>query len=136
MNFLLDNNLPPSLASALHELSIAEPGVERVVHLVDLFPPATPDLTWITGLGEHGDDWYVVSLDKFRKSKGAEREALRRAGHTTYVLDKSWGGFQYWAKVVQLVQWWPRILEHARLTHGGVHRVQWKFSPSKRFDSI
>ena len=136
MNFLLDNNLPPPLARALQELSLAEPGVERVAHLTELFPPATQDLTWIPGLSRFGADWYVVTLDKFRKSKGAEREALRRAGHTTYVLDKSWGKFRYWAKAIQLVQWWPRILEHARLTHGGVHRVQWKFSPSRKFDSI
>jgi hypothetical protein len=136
VNFLLDNNLPPSLACALSELCVAEPGVDRVVHLADLFPPATDDLVWIPGLTRHGADWYVISLDKLRKSKGAEREALRRAGHTTYVLDPSWGTQQYWAKAVQLVQWWPRILDHTRLTKGGVHRVRWKFSPSKKFDSI
>ena len=136
MNFLLDNNLPAALAAALGALSIAEPGVKRVVHLSDLFPPATDDLVWIPGLHQHGEDWYVVSQDKFRKSKGTEREALRRAGHTTYVLDKSWTSFPYWSKAVQLVRWWPRLLEHAGLTHGGVHRVPWTYSPTKKFDSL
>lgn len=136
MNFLLDNNLPASLATALAALSVAEPGVQAIVHLSDLFPPPTDDLVWIPGLSQHGADWYVVSQDKFRKSKGAEREALRRAGHTTYVLDKSWVNFPYWSKAVQLVRWWPRLLEHARLTHGGVHRVPWTYSGTKRFDSL
>jgi PIN like domain len=70
VNFLLDNNLPASLATALGALSVAEPGVQSIVHLSDLFPPATDDLVWIPGLSQHGADWYVVSQDKFRKSKG------------------------------------------------------------------
>lgn len=136
MNFLLDNNLPASLAIALRALSIAEPGVQRIAHLSELFQPAADDLVWIPGLTQHGPDWYVISQDKFRKSKGAEREALRRAGHTTYVLDKSWATSAYWAKSVQLVRWWPRLLEHARLTNGGVHRVPWTYSATKKFDSL
>lgn len=136
MNFLLDNNLAPSLAPALWALSVAEPGVDCVKHLSEIFPPATDDLEWIPGLKRLGDDWYVISQDKFRKSRGSEREALRRAGHTTYVLDKLWASQPHWPKAVQLVRWWPRLLEHARLTNGGVHRVPWTYSPTKRFDSL
>lgn len=136
MNFLFDNNLPPALARALSALSSVEPDVARVVHLTELFPPATADEVWIPGLAAHGADWYIVSQDKFRKSRGSEREALRRAGHTTYVLDKSWMKFRYWDKAAQLLRWWPRLLEHARLTQGGVHRVQWHYSPTKKLDSL
>ena len=75
MNFLLDNNLPAQLAHSLAALSLAELGVESVVHLTDVFPPATEDLVWIPGLSAHGSDWYVISQDKFRKSRGAERYA-------------------------------------------------------------
>lgn len=136
MNFLLDNNLPAALAKALAALSIAEPDVERIVHLTELFAPATEDLVWIPGLSDHGADWYVITQDKFRKSKGAEREALKRYGHTTYVLDASWVNFPYWAKAVQLVRWWPRLLEHAHLTKGGVYRVRWTYSPTKKLDGL
>jgi hypothetical protein len=136
VNFLFDNNLPAPLARSLAALSIAEPDIERVAHITELFPPATVDLVWIPGLSAHGSDWYVISQDKFRKSKGAEREALRRAGHTTYVLDKSWSKQDFWSKAVQLTLWWPRIIKHAKLTRGGVHRVPWKFSPTKKFDSV
>ena len=64
-----------------------ENGVDEVIHLSDRFPRSTPDLEWIPALGQ---DWYIVSIDKFAKSRGQEREALRRAGHTVYVLDPQW----------------------------------------------
>jgi hypothetical protein len=136
VNFLFDANLPPAIAHAIAALSEAEEGVGRIVHLVDLFPPATDDLVWIPGLLAHGTDWYIVSQDKFRKSRGAEREALRRAGHGVYVLEPSWSSHPYWAKCSQLVQWWPRILQQARLTSGSVLRVPWRYSPTKKFLSI
>lgn len=136
MKFLLDNNLPASLAEALAALSTIEADVQRVAHLTEMFPPGTADPVWIPGLLEHGDDWYIVSQDKFRKSKGAEREALRRAGHTTYVLDASWVSHPFWVKAVNLVRWWPRLIEHARVANGGVHRVRWSYSPTRKLDSI
>jgi hypothetical protein len=70
VNFLLDNNLPAPLAAALAALSEAESNVESVVHLSELFPPATDDLVWIPGLTDAGSDWYVVSQDKFSQEQG------------------------------------------------------------------
>ncbi len=133
MNFLFDANLPPSLAHAIRELCRIEPDVATVAHLIDRFSPATPDLEWIPSLGT---GWYVVSQDKFIKSRGAEREALRRAGHTVYVLDPQWATHRFWRKAVQLVQWWPQVLDHARLTQGGVHRIPWRHSSGKKFMSL
>jgi hypothetical protein len=136
LNFLFDNNLPADLAYALADLSRSEPDVGKIAHLADLFAPATPDAEWIPGLSAHGADWYVVTQDKFRKSRGAEREALRRAGHTVYVLDPSWCSKSFWLKSAQLVLWWPLLLQHARLTSGGVHRVPWRHSTRGKFESI
>jgi hypothetical protein len=136
LNFLFDNNLPPALAHAMAALSDVEVGVESVVHLADLFSPATDDLVWIPGLHKHGADWYIVSIDKFKKRRGAEREALRRAGHSVYALAPGWSSQPYWAKAAQLVHWWPQVLSHARLTRGGVYGVPWRHSSSKKFDSV
>jgi len=133
VNFLFDNNLPPGLAHAIRELCAGEPGVNKVCHLTDLFAPSTPDLAWISGLGK---GWYVISLDKFTKSRGAEREALRRAGHTVYVLDSQWSSHSFWAKSAQLVLWWPQVLEHARLIEGGIHRIPWRHTSGKKFLSL
>jgi len=133
VNFLFDNNLPPDLAHAIRELCVGEQDVKEVCHLTDRFPPSTSDLKWIEGLGKN---WYVVSIDKFTKSRGAEREALRRAGHTVYVLDPQWSSHPFWSKSSRLVLWWPQVLEHARLIQGGIHRIPWRHTSGKRFVSL
>ncbi len=136
MNFLFDANLPPALALAISHLSSAEPGIGRVCHLTEIFKPATPDVEWIEGLTVHGKDWYIVSQDKFRKSRGAEREAVRRAGHGVYVLDPSWCSQPFWTKSANLVLWWPKVLQHAGLNKGGVHRIPWRYSATRKLESI
>lgn len=133
MKFLFDNNLSPHLAAGIARLSAVEPNVQEVVHLRDRFHPATQDVKWIEALASSGEQWVVISIDKFTKSKGAEREALRRAGLTVYVLDPQWGKHQYWKVAGRMVQWWPQIVQHASLTKGGVYRIQWRPSQGHRF---
>ncbi|MGQ3053497.1 MAG: hypothetical protein ACT6S0_17100 [Roseateles sp.] len=133
MKFLFDANLPPDLAHAIRELCLGEPAVEEVLHLTDKFRGNTPDLEWIPALGQ---GWYIVSIDKFAKSRGQEREALRRAGHAVYVMDPQWSKHPFWLKSARLVLWWPQVLEHARLTEGGGYRLPWKHSSSKKFLSL
>lgn len=133
MRFLFDANLPPDLAHAIRELCQAESGVDEVIHLTDKFPRRAPDLEWIPGLGQ---GWYIISIDKFNKSRGQEREALRRAGHTVYVLDRQWSDHPFWLKSARVVLWWPQVLEHARLTEGGCFRLPWKHASGKKFQSL
>ncbi len=104
--------------------------MQEVAHLTDKFRGNTPDLTRIPGLGA---GWYVISVDKFMKSRGQEREALRRAGHTVYVLDSQWASHSFWLKSARMILWWPQVLEHARFTQGGVYRVPWRHSSGKKF---
>lgn len=133
MRFLFDANLPPDLAHAIRELCQGEQHVLEVCHLTDKFKGNTPDLTWIPSLNSN---WYIVSIDKFNKSRGQEREALRRAGHTVYVLDPQWSSQPFWQKSARLVLWWPQVIEHAKLSQGGVHRIPWRHTSSKKFLSL
>ena len=133
MRFLFDANLPPDLAHAIGDLCRADPRVDEVVHLHDKFHRAAPDLEWIPALGQ---GWYIVSIDKFAKSRGQEREALRRARHAVYVLDPQWSKHTFWLKSARLVLWWPQVLEHAKLTDGGCFRVPWQHSSAKKFQSL
>lgn len=133
MKFLFDANLPPDLAHAVRELCKGELAVQDVAHLSDKFKGNTSDLTWIPGLGS---GWYIVSIDKFTKSRGQEREALRRAGHTVYILDPQWSSHSFWLKSARMILWWPQVLEHAKLTQGGIYRIPWRHTSGKKFVSV
>ena len=53
MKLMLDNNLPPALAHALHDLSHAYwDDTHQVVALRARFPAATPDADWIIALSQ------------------------------------------------------------------------------------
>jgi hypothetical protein len=123
---LIDTNLPPALARALNELSKRQEEVP-VVHLRDRFEQDTPDHQWITELGKEGD-WIVISKDRF--SKGSlEKEALRRAGLTVFMLERQWGKQKFWNISYNLVRWWPAIIDQSRLVSpGAVFSVPWQFS--------
>lgn len=114
MKFLFDNNLPPSLARGVAELSKVDLAVQEVVHLRSKFPDNSSDEFWMSQLLAEGG-WIIVSGDQFKKSQ-AERELLRQRGLTVFVLDPQWANHQYWDKAARLVLWWPRIVEVAKLT--------------------
>ena len=83
MKFFFDANLSPHLAHGVRELSSVTPGVQAVIHLTDRFSRNVPDLEWLGTLAGDGP-WYIISIDRFKKQHGAEREAIRRAGHTFF----------------------------------------------------
>ena len=110
----------------MRELSKQEQDLAEVIHLRDRFPGNTEDVEWASKLAEDGP-WCVLSSDAFRKNRDAEREALRRGGHTVFVLESQWTrNHKYWAQAAQLVAWWPRILAQSREVSGGVFAVPWR----------
>lgn len=134
MKFFFDNNLSPHLAHGIRELSAVFPAVEQVIHLRDRFPGAASDLTWIGELAADGP-WTIVSIDRFRKQHGAEREALRRAGHNVFVLDAQWSKQGFWLQSERLVRWWPQLVDFSARVDGGAYRVPWKHSPSTKLQA-
>lgn len=110
----------------MRELSKDEPGVEDVIHLRDRFTANATDVEWITELAGDGP-WYIISIDRFKKHHDAEREALRRAGHTVFVLDAQWSRHTYWLQCERLVRWWPTLVQSATLMTGGAFRVPWHY---------
>lgn len=132
MKFLVDNNLPPALARALHALS--EPGDHAVRHLREKFAPNTRDSDWIEALAQESG-WSVVTHDKL--NKGLEREALRRAGLIVFFLDKGWSNHQFWGVAHNLVRWWPRIIEQSEGIRGGAaFKVPFNFSGKGQFEQV
>lgn len=135
MKFFFDNNLSRYLAHGIRELSGVTPEVEEVVHLSDRFARGAPDLTWIGELSNDGP-WYIVSIDRFKKQHGAEREAIRRAGHTVFILDVQWSRQGFWQQSERLVRWWPQIVTYSALVSGGAYRVPWQHSPATKLQAI
>lgn len=132
MKFLFDNNLSPHIAHAMRELSMAHPAVETVEHLSDRFPRNANDLVWIPGLNSNGP-WAVVSVDRFKKQGGAEREAIRRAGHMIFLLEPQWLRQTYWLQAERMVRWWPQIVNQADIASGGAFIVPWHHSSRAKF---
>lgn len=132
MKFLVDNNLPPALARALHALS--EPEGHSVAPLREKFAPNTNDSDWIEALSHEGG-WSVVTHDKL--NKGLEREALRRAGLIVFFLDKGWSNHQFWGIAHNLVRWWPRIIEQSEGIKGGAaFKVPYNFTGKGQFEQV
>lgn len=119
----------------MRELSKVAPQVESVLHLTDRFARDAKDLTWIGELADQGP-WYIISIDRFKKQHGAEREAIRRAGHTVFILDPQWSTQGFWAQSERLVKWWPQVLAYSELVSGGAYRVPWRHSSVAKFQAI
>lgn len=132
MKFLVDNNLSPALAKALNELSAAEP--HEIVHLREHFPHDTADHVWIGELGKQGG-WSIVSQDRLFKGS-LEKEALRRAGLTAFILQRAWTRLRHWEKSWRLVRWWPSIVEISERVDGGAFEVPVRFTGKGRLRQI
>lgn len=132
LQFLIDNNLPPTLARALDCLSAKEGA--QVHALRDRFDQSTDDLVWMQALRDAGDHWCIVSTDQFRKRAKTERDLIRSAGFTVFVLHSGWSSQPYWPKASQLVAWWPKIIEQARLAQRSMFSVPWRVTG--RFEQI
>jgi PIN like domain len=135
LKFFFDNNLSRHLAHGIRELSAITPVVEKIIHLTDCFEKNAPDLKWIGELSRDGP-WYIISIDRFKKQHGAEREAIRRAGHTVFVLDSQWSKHGFWMQTERLVRWWPQIVDYSDRVSGGAYRVPWQHSSGAKFQAI
>lgn len=117
MRFFLDNCIAPAIAQALAILAERE-GYPPLTYLRQKFAPETPDIEWITQLGNEGD-WVIVSGDP-RISRGRhEREAWLESGLTAFFLAKGWMNQKLWDQAWQLIRWWPHIVAQAQAVRPG-----------------
>ena len=76
MKVLIDENLPPALAKALHALFS---GDHEVIHLRARFGPGVSDREWIEELSAEGR-WVVISGDRRITRNRVEYAAFRKSG--------------------------------------------------------
>ncbi|MGZ8397072.1 MAG: PIN-like domain-containing protein [Rhodoplanes sp.] len=87
MNVLIDENLPPRLATTLDGF-IREDG-HGASSLRDKYGPGVRDETWIADLGRDADDWIVISGDSahYARPRDPNRVPLVR---TARILSRQW----------------------------------------------
>ena len=110
MKVLVDNNISPRLAKALSELE--GPHGVQVVHLKDKFSPNTPDVEWMSALGEEGG-WCVLTCDVRISRNPDEVKAWLESGLIVFFLKKPWLKQTFWVQAAELVKRWPMIQEAA-----------------------
>ncbi|HEV2682308.1 MAG TPA: DUF5615 family PIN-like protein [Rhodanobacter sp.] len=133
MKAQLDENLSAALARALN--SLAEADNHQVVHVIDLVPRGTPDVELFAAVKDAGVQIHITQDHHYRRQ--IERDAIASAGLIVFVLDKGWSTQPHFEKAARLIQWWPRIVEHAEsMRPPAVFRVPWRKVGKGKFDLI
>lgn len=120
MKLLVDHNLPPRLARALHTLFEPE---HEVRALIDKFGRSDlKDEEWIPVLGREGG-WAVLSADMTIARKKPSRDLFIRAGLVGFFLSPA---IQRWAlprQTSRILRMWPAMISHVATTANGVFEL-------------
>ena len=109
----------------MHALCEREEAIASVEHLQDRLGPQNQDIAdtdWIEDLASSGDDWIIITQDKFKKDD-AEKKSVTRSGLQFYYLDRPWSKSEYWDKCIRLISWLPGIIAHAGRNPAGVYEI-------------
>ncbi len=108
MKLALDENLPASLAHALHALLKPEGGEAMSIH--ERLGAGIGDRDWITVLNREGG-WAVLTTDRKLRSRPHERLALEQSGLMVFILAQGWNQESYWPKAAGVIRWVPQMID-------------------------
>lgn len=121
MKVLIDNDLPPRLADALH--TVFEADGDEVVALRRKFGRANlKDEEWIPALGAEGR-WAVISADLRIAKKRPSRELFIRQGLVGFFLSPSLQKRPLHLQAARLLTIWPALRDQHRLNANGCFEV-------------
>jgi hypothetical protein len=112
---LIDNNLSPKIAHALHELYSPE---HEIVALRDKFSNDTRDDEWITLLSAESR-WVVISGDRRITRNHAEYNAFRNSRLVGFFLARALYKAKVTKQMERLLVLWENIEMLARTVEGG-----------------
>lgn len=115
MKVLIDENLSPAIARALHALFAGE---HEVVHIRDKFGAGVKDVDWIQSLSEEGR-WVVVSGDRRITRNRVEYLAFRNSRLVGFFLAKGLYKSPVVKQMERLLALWPVIEQQSSLVAGG-----------------
>jgi len=131
MRVMIDNDLPPRLATALH--AVFESDGDEVISLRAKFGRHDlKDEEWIPVLGKEGR-WAVISADMRIAKKRPSRELFLSQGLVGFFLSPSLQKSPLHIQTARLLQIWPAIRDQHRLSDNGCFEVGFK---SQRFRQI
>lgn len=120
MKLLVDHNLPPRLATALHV--IFEPEHE-IRALRDKFGRSNlTDEEWMVALGEEGG-WWVLSADINIARKKPSRDAFHRARLVGFFFSPSMQRWPLARQCARVLTIWPDLIEFGKRSSGGVFEM-------------
>lgn len=120
MKLLVDHNLPPRLAVALH--AIFEPEHEIRSLRAKFGRSNLSDQEWIVQLGREGN-WAVLSADMNIARKRPSRELFVRAGLVGFFFSPAMQKWQLPRQAARILILWPQIVSHMQTTANGVFEV-------------
>lgn len=120
MKLLVDHNLPPRLATALHTIFFPD---DEIVALREKFGRSNlADETWISELGKEGG-WAVLSADMNIARKKPSRELFIRAGLVGFFLSPALQKLPLHRQAARVLTIWPQMSSHMKTTANGVFEV-------------
>lgn len=115
MKVLIDENLPPALAAALHALF---EGDHEVVHLRARFGPGVKDREWIESLSAEGR-WIVISGDRRIARNRVEYAAFRSSRLVGFFLAKGLYKAPVVKQMERILALWSAIETQSGIVAGG-----------------
>lgn len=92
------------------------------------------DEEWLVALASEGD-WVVVSADARIPKGGITRSAWKQAQLTSYFFVGDFARHPRWTQALELVRWFPIIIDHARTApKGSGWRLPFKGSEPQEID--
>lgn len=115
---LLDHNMPPRIARALHEL-VKDDGHE-VYALRDKFPKNIKDVDYFAKLGS---DWIIISKDLQNSRKRAERKAILDNRIVAFYLSPALQKKKVSEQAAAIMWHWDKMLVQRGSTTNGLFQL-------------
>ena len=128
---LIDNNISPRVAHAIHALTLPD---DQVVALREKFLANTTDETWLHAIGEEGG-WTVISGDIRITRQPSERRAWRQSRLKGFFLAPGWSRYTNLQRTARLLLWWPKFQAQERLVEPGAI-FQVPINPSSKLTQL
>lgn len=117
---LLDHNMPPRIARALHQI-IACDGHESFA-LRDKFPVNITDVEYFDVLGKERD-WIVISKDLHNGKRAPERAAILRNKILAFYLSPAMQKQKVHQQTASILWQWENILAQKALNESGLFQL-------------